>query len=302
MKTVLIRADSSNRIGTGHIMRTLILANQFKNCQIFFATRNLKNNINHRIIEKGFNILNLESNEPKELIECIKAYKIDMIVIDHYDIDYFFEKKIKINTNVEIFVLDDNYNRHYCDIILNHNIYAKKELYHNLVPSECEIRCGSEYTLLREEFLDLKNIPKKNNKNESKKILITMGGADSQNLSISIVESLKDLKNIYFTVISTRANKNLKELKKFSKINHEKVNLVIETNQIASMMHSSDLIICTPSVTSNECYHLNVPFIAIKTEENQKYMTEFLKNSNYHILESFNKEKLRNEFLKIINC
>ena len=128
-----------------------------------------------------------------------------------------------------------------------------------------------------------------------------MGGADSQNLSTSIVESLKDFKNIYFTVISTRANKNLKELKKFSALNKEKVNLVIETDKIGSMMHSADLVICTPSVTANECYHLNVPFIAIKTEDNQKYMAEFLKNSNYHILESFNKKKLRNKFSKIIN-
>ena len=160
MKNILIRADSSNEIGTGHIMRTLVLANQFKKSNIYFATRDLKNNINHKILEQDFDIVRLKSKKSEELIKHIHSLKIDMLVIDHYDIDYSFEKKIKKETGAEIFVLDDNFNKHFCDIILNHNIYAKKEQYYNLVPKNCKIMCGPEFTLLRNEFYELKNVKK----------------------------------------------------------------------------------------------------------------------------------------------
>jgi hypothetical protein len=53
---ILVRADSSSYIGTGHIMRDLVLAKQYKNENIIFATQDLVGNINHQIIETGYKI------------------------------------------------------------------------------------------------------------------------------------------------------------------------------------------------------------------------------------------------------
>ena len=50
-KNILIRADSSSTIGTGHIMRDLVLAKQFPDAHIIFATQDLPGNINHKIQE-----------------------------------------------------------------------------------------------------------------------------------------------------------------------------------------------------------------------------------------------------------
>ena len=62
-----------------------------------------------------------------------------MIVIDHYKIDVKFERQIKdINPSLKIMVIDDTYQKHYCDILLNHNIYAKKKNYKKLVPKNCK--------------------------------------------------------------------------------------------------------------------------------------------------------------------
>ena len=92
---ILIRANSSSYIGTGHIMRDLVLAKQYKNKNIIFATQDLVGNINHKIIEAGYKIELLKSNDFEELNDLIKRLNIDMIVIDSYDIDYNFEKKLK---------------------------------------------------------------------------------------------------------------------------------------------------------------------------------------------------------------
>lgn len=52
---ILFRADSSSTIGTGHIMRDLVLAQQYPEANITFATQDLNGNINHKIIETGYN-------------------------------------------------------------------------------------------------------------------------------------------------------------------------------------------------------------------------------------------------------
>ena len=67
IKNILFRADSSSTIGTGHIMRDLVLSKQFKDDNIIFAVQNLDGNINHKIIEAGYKIKLLKSNEFKEL-------------------------------------------------------------------------------------------------------------------------------------------------------------------------------------------------------------------------------------------
>ena len=151
-KTILFRADSSSTIGTGHIMRDLVLATKYKNADITFATQKLKGNINHKILKAGYKLKNLKSNSKKELVKLIKKLHIDLLVIDHYGIDYKKEKYIKEKTGVKILSFDDTYEKHHCDIVLNHNLGADKKRYKSLVPTTCKIKCGAKYTLLRDEF------------------------------------------------------------------------------------------------------------------------------------------------------
>jgi len=100
VKNILFRADSSSTIGIGHIMRDLVLAKQFKDNNIIFASRNLKGNINFKIIEEGYKLEILEDNNIKTLQRVIEKHNIDMIVIDNYEIDYEFKKKLKENTQI----------------------------------------------------------------------------------------------------------------------------------------------------------------------------------------------------------
>lgn len=287
---ILFRADSSSVIATGHIMRDLVLAKQYADSEIIFATQDLKGNLNSKIIEAGYDVKNLVSKNLDELITVIKELQIDMIVIDHYDIDYEFERELKEKTGVKIMVLDDTYERHFCDVLLNHNIYAQKEKYNNLVPKECELRCGSEYTLLRDEFIEEKN---------KKQIFLAMGGADHSNLNISILEVLKRFENMRVVVVTTVANPNLEALKIYAK-NREWIELHINSNRLSMLMKQSDFAIVTPSVTVNEVYFMKLPFIAIQTAENQRYMVEYLKEKKYKVIEKFDATAL----IKLIgeNC
>jgi len=275
-KNILFRADSSSSIGTGHIKRDLVLAQQYKNNNITFASINLDGNINNEIKKENYSLKILNSNSFNELDKIIKKYKIDMIIIDHYDIDINYERKLKTsNPKLKIMVLDDTYNKHHCDILLNHNIYAKKKKYKNKVPRNCKLLCGKKYTLLRDEFYKEKNKYYK----PSKKfvIFLAMGGADTANLNIKILKKLKKLKDIKINLLTTKANKNLRALEKYCK-DKKYINLHINSNKVAKLMAKSDFAIVTPSVILNEVSFMDLPFVAIQTASNQKEMMRHIKN------------------------
>lgn len=301
IRNILIRADSSSKIGTGHIMRDLVLAKQYLQDNIIFATQELAGNINHKITEAGYTLEILNSNNIQEIDMLIKTLHIDMIVFDHYDIDYAFEKQLKKqNPELKLMVLDDTYEQHYCDILLNHNIYAKELNYLGKVPSQCKLLCGSKYTLLRDEFIQEKKKRQKKpptTHSPLPTIFVAMGGADTQTLNIPILKLLQKIKGVKVNIISTTANKNLTQLKYYCR-NKKWTNLHINSLNVAKLIAKSDLAIITPSVTANEVYFMGIPFIAIQTTKNQSYMFHYLKSKRFFVLRDFNKNKLLNQIFK----
>jgi spore coat polysaccharide biosynthesis predicted glycosyltransferase SpsG len=174
-------------------------------------------------------------------------------------------------------VIDDIYERHYCDILINHNISGDVKKYKGLVPSHCELRCGADYTLLREEFHLAK---------ASKIVFLAMGGTDYGNLNISILEVLEKFKYIYVIVVTTIGNPYLKELKEYVE-DKTWIELHINSNSIAKLMKMSDFAIVTPSVTVNEVYFMKLPMIAIVVAPNQDDMAKYLKEHEFLVMDSF---------------
>lgn len=301
MKNILVRADSSSKIGIGHIMRDLVLAEEFKNSNIIFACQNLEGNINKKILDSGLKVEVLKSNNFEELDVLTKSLKIDLLIIDHYGIDYIFEKQLKLqNPRLKILSFDDTCEKHYCDILLNHNICANEDKYKKLVPKNCELRCGKEYTLLREEFHLEKSKKRISYKKGSRlNIFIMFGGADITNMNKKVLKILSKYEKIKVNIVTTKTNKNLNELEDYCK-NKKWINLHINSNNVAKLMRKNHFAIVTPSVILNEIFFMDLPFIAIKVASNQVDMYEYIKKNKYLALKEYKKEKLIKAIDKMI--
>ncbi|ATB70883.1 UDP-2,4-diacetamido-2,4, 6-trideoxy-beta-L-altropyranose hydrolase [Sulfurospirillum diekertiae] len=275
MKT-LIRADSSSTIGLGHIMRDLVLAKSFEG-EVIFACQNLEGNI---IASIPYDVKILKSNRVEELIALIKSLHVKHLVIDHYGIDAQFEHTVKEATGVKILSLDDTYQAHACDILLNHNLCADASRYKNLVPKNCELRCGSLYTLIRDEFRD----EKKQTREKIYDILIAMGGTDASNITLSILKTLSH--SLHVSVLTTTANAHLGELQNYVQ-DHPNIALHVNSNEVAKLLHQSRLAIVTPSVMVHEVLFMEVPFIAIKVASNQDDMFAYLQAQGYPVLKEW---------------
>lgn len=283
---ILIRADSSSQIGTGHIMRDLVLAEQlhaqYPHSTIMFATMDLPGNINQRIIEAGYSCVILKNSTREMLSLAVKQHQIGFLVIDHYGIDSEYERWIKEqHPQLTLLSVDDTYEPHCSDILINPNVYADKVRYQGVVPEYCELRCGSKYALLRKEF-----ILEQRQKREKNSIFVGMGGTDPDNVTLDVLRVLDTTSSTHINVVTSTANRNLAVLKNFV-MTRPHINLHINTTQVARLMNHAYLAIVAPSVILNELMFLSVPFIAIQIADNQREMVSYLNGRQEVVLQGF---------------
>lgn len=299
MKNILFRCDSSSTIGLGHVKRCLVLAKRLKeydkNLKILFATQNLHGNINQEILKSGFSIYSISDNSVKLLDYFVKGLRINLLVIDSYDIDFKFEEQLKIkNPTLKILSFDDTINPHCADMVLNHGVQAQEKEYKRLVSKKTKLFCGSEYTILRDEFLEAKRV-----KVTRDSVAVILGGNDVLNLSSKIADLLLEINKKYkITIITTSANQNLKELKQ-----SKHIEVLVDINNMASVLASKSLVITASGGTLFEVLSLKKKFINIEVASNQKVVDKFLKNKGIKTTikaEDLTKESLKNkiEYIK----
>lgn len=283
---LLIRADSSSAIGLGHIMRDLVLASQYPHAAITFACLDLPGNIIDQI---PYPVHILKSDSHEELIALIQELAITRLIIDHYGIDAAYEKRLKDAAAITLIAIDDTYVPHYCDILINPNIYADPSRYTALVPNHTILRCGKEYMLLREPFYEAKaaHLPKTDT------ILIAMGGSDPHNLTSDILALIED--SIPCAVVTTHANPHLESLRSLIE---ERTNtiLYVNTPDMARIMATSALAIITPSSIAHEAIFLQTPFIAIKSAENQNEFIAYMQKEEMNVMEYFDPIEFKSLF------
>jgi len=278
--SILFRADSSSTLGLGHIMRDLVFAKSLEG-KVIFACQNLEGNMIDRI---PYEVKILQSNNASELIALIKSLHVTFLVIDHYGIDAVYEQTVKEATGVKILSLDDTYEKHHCDILLNPNLSADVSRYEALVPKECELRCGKP--LIREEFIKEKALQRE----KIYDVCIAMGGSDSANVTLPILKALP--KSLHVSVLTTTSNTHLDELQSYA-ASHLNITLHINSHEVAKVLHQSHFVITTPSVIVHEVMFLEVPFIAIKVAQNQDDMYHYLERHEYTVMESFEPQSLK---------
>lgn len=271
---ILIRVDSSSSIGLGHLMRCLVLAKQYKNDKITFFSHEIDEKL---VQNSGYELIKLASKKIEDFIKAAKKQQPDLIIVDSYKIGYKEEKRLKEELTCKILVFDDTYKKHYADILLNHNIYANKSLYKNKVPAFCELRCGKKYTLIDENF---KKERQKKHKKEG--VLVCLGGSDPKNITLQVLKILP--LTLPIKVATTSTNKHLEKLVAYSKTD-KLITLHINTS-IPKLMNGSLFGIITPSTIAHEALFMELPFIAIQTATNQRYMYKYLQQNDYQVLNS----------------
>lgn len=178
---VVIRTDASMRIGTGHVMRCLTLADTLRarGAAVHFICRDHDGHLGERIADHGHGITLLPRTDdlpdsdgtahapwlgaPRALdaaqsiaaITATTGGSCGVLVVDHYAIDYRWQILLRPYCD-RLFVIDDLADRrHDCDGLLDQNLFEDAEhRYDGLLPPAARCFIGPSFALLRDNIRD----------------------------------------------------------------------------------------------------------------------------------------------------
>ena len=287
-KNVFIRADGSPRMGLGHITRCLALAQMIKTkFRIIFIAKEMPEKIRREILNEGFSVKEIGSET--EFLSILKGDEI--AVIDHYEFDSEYQKKIKDKGSMLV-CIDDLHNKEFhADLIINHAPWVKPHDY--IAQSYSKFALGPDYILLRPEFLQYVKKNKEWEREQTKNIFICFGGSDAKNLSVKILEYFPE-GEFELRVVVGPAFPFIEQLERVidrrSKLEIEVVSN-LSAKEIADELSLADLAIVPASGILLEAMAIGIPVISGFCVDNQIDIYKgLLKEKIFYSANDFNRE------------
>lgn len=305
---IVIRADASTIIGSGHVMRCLTLAKQLQKqleADVVFVMRDLPGNLINLVQENGFQVLVLPrvkenpmltgyekwltvqpEQDAKETLAVVQKNVgiADRMIVDSYALDCKWESVLR-SVAKEIMVIDDLADRkHDCDILLDQNFYLNKDgRYNGLVPSHCQLLLGPEHALLRDEFYEAKKHLRKRN-GKIKNILVFYGGSDLTDETSKAIKALALVhenfinlsntnkqtiqKSFWVNVIVGHSNPQRKAVEDLCK-QYDFIKYYCQVANMAEFMNNADLMLGAGGSTTWERLYLQLPSLVTAVADNQ---------------------------------
>ncbi len=266
-------------MGTGHVMRMIALAQAWQDGggEAVFLCAAITPALEARLKEEGFLLEKIQASPgSREDLEAtctaIARYAAHSIpvALDGYQFDADFQLGLK-KAGWRLLVMDDYGHAafYHADWVLNQNISAREELYANRAP-HTQLLLGTKFALLRREFLKYcgwqRQIPE-----TARKVLVTVGGADPDNVIGKVIEALAPL-DIEVKVIVGGTTPNLPDLQQAverMKTQPAKIEVVINPTDMPGLMAWADLAIAGGGSTAWELAFMGLPSLLVILAENQ---------------------------------
>lgn len=297
---VVFRVDASQYIGSGHVMRCLVLAEALRlnGHMVIFATREQNADLNVFIKKKGFNLIRLmqpsvwkvpnstddyeawlQVSEIQDYQDFVtKVTEVDLVIVDHYGLNALWHTKVKETLQCKLMVIDDLVRSHKADIVLDQTLNRRTREYTDLHP--CLALTGTDYALLKPEFASMRE-KMLNRSQHQHTILISMGGVDLPNASMNVLTTLLTKKQkLPTTILLSKRSPNYDQVKSFALENRSWVKHIEFVDDMPTLMCQHTIMIGAPGSTSWERGCLGIPSIVVPIADNQKTIAQELKNSN----------------------
>ena len=275
---IVIRADASDLIGTGHVMRCLALAQgwQDQGGKAIFVLANKSPELEARLLSEKMIILYLSvkagcHEDAHQTVDFTQQFAAQWVVVDGYHFGAEYQKVIK-DFGTRLLFIDDygHADYYYADLVLNQNIAANQDLYINR-ETYTKLLLGTEYALLRREFWKWRDWQRVVNPIASK-ILITLGGSDPDNVTLKVIQALNLLNkdNLEVNVVIGGSNPHYECLQREAADASSAISLHRNVSNMPELMAWADMAIAAGGSTNWELAFMGLPSIVITIADNQK--------------------------------
>jgi UDP-2,4-diacetamido-2,4,6-trideoxy-beta-L-altropyranose hydrolase len=299
--SVFFRTDASLVIGQGHVMRCLTLAAALREHGVgsTFICRDHPGNLCEFIKANGFPVHCLSVKDTTGLTYSPDQYAAWLgatwaedaeqtlaamgsaaagphwVVVDHYALDARWEDAVRSNAS-RLMAIDDIADRpHKSDILLDQNLYPDmQERYAGFVDSNCIQLLGPRYSLLRQEFVQLrKNLRQRNG--SVGRVLVFFGGSDMTNETGKALDAIELLNKpeIRFDIVVGAANP-FRDALMARCAALPNVSLQCSVSNMAELMASADLALGAAGTATWERCATGLPAFMLSVADNQVDIAE----------------------------
>lgn len=285
---VVFRVDASTQIGTGHVMRCLALAQprQDTQGQAIFIVANPIPALEERLKSEGMKVIHLAAEpgslaDAKETAALAHQFNASWVLLDGYHFGSEYQKTIKISGLSLLFIDDYGHAEHYyADFVLNQNICADEQWYNNREPYT-QLLLGTRYALLRREFWQWqgwqRTVPP-----VAKKVLVTLGGADPDNFTLKVIQSLQivEVEELEAVVVVGGSNPHYENLKIAVQDSRYPIQVQQNVTNMPELMAWADVAISAGGSTCWELAFMGLPSILLILADNQRAIAQKLATLN----------------------
>lgn len=276
---VAIRADASVQIGSGHVIRSLTLAQvlQSRGTIVSFVCRELPGHLCDYLESHGYATARLpheplsvsSEQDASETMTSIGALELDWIIVDHYDLDKRWESEMRRHA-AKVMVIDDLANRgHDCDLLLDQNFFTDaKQRYIPHVANNCPQLLGPCFALLRPQFATARATLRERD-GSVKRVLVYFGGSDPSEETAKTLRAMQGYaSSLEVDVIIGTHNVQKGVIERLVE-GFARGRCFSYVENMAELMSEADLFVGTAGSSTWERCCLGLPSLVITNAENQ---------------------------------
>lgn len=288
---VVIRADASLAIGSGHVMRcrTLAQALRERGHDVLFVCRPFAGNLVALLRSSGFEVRGLDAAArldglahrlaPADAAEDARQTAAaaeggaDWLVVDHYGLDAgwvaplrpVFRRILAIDDGADARPLD-------CDLLLNQNLGSSAASYAGRVPAAARLLLGPQWALVRAEFAALRQASLARRAQPAcGRLLVCLGGGD---VAPAVLEALAGAQASgiawqHVDVVLGGAAPGLERIEA-ALAGFSSARLHVQTEDMAALMAAADFAVAAGGGISWEKCCLGLPSLVVVLSANQR--------------------------------
>jgi len=275
---LIVRADASIEMGTGHLMRCLALAQVWQDTggHVTFLVATETPVLEARLRSEGMEVVHLpaqpgSTDDAIQTADLARQIGADWVVVDGYHFSGDYQRVIK-DYGLHLLFIDDigHAEHYYADFVMNQNIHAHEGLYKNKEPYT-RLLLGTRYVLLRREFLKWRGW-KREIPEVARKVLVTMGGSDPDNVTLKVIRALQqvDVDGLEAIVVVGGGNPHYEELQSAVQDSRFPIRLEGNVTNMPDLMAWADVAVSGGGSTCWELAFMGLPLLVLVLAENQE--------------------------------
>lgn len=265
---IIIRADATQQRGTGHVFRTLVLAEELmsRGADVKYCSKYMEDSMKKRLESHRLSVINIVSDDYINLSEVVHRERPDWFIVDHYD---YTDKQFQFlkQSGAKVMAIDDiNETSFPVNILLNQNMGVSRDDYQ--CNENTKIFCGPKFALIKNAYVSKRN--QASIRRTLNRVLIFMGGSDEHNQTLKVLQGVEEsCREIDIDVVLGPAFEHRESIDRFVANSLKKINVYQNLNDLSDLMLKADLAIGSGGIVTWEMAILKLPMILMPIAENQ---------------------------------